>query len=143
MIMISIYLLQAPQGGGIFQLVLLAFLIGGILLVSVFMKKSEVKNSSIENVENLNEQILFVITRYSNGFLIIIISTIIQLINSFYYLSFLNSHLTNFKFDDKMGDYFNEIKSNTLSFEVFTVLSIILYLAGFLKLWRASKIKRK
>ena len=143
MIMILFYLLQAPQGGGTFQLVLLTLLTGGILLVSILMKKSEVKNSSIENIENLNEQILFVIARYSNGFLIIIISTIIQLINTFYYISFLNSHLSNFKFDDKMDNYFNEIKSNTLSFEVFTVLSTILYLAGFLKLWRASKIIRK
>ena len=140
--MISINLLQAPQGGGAFQLVLLSILAGVVFLVGRSMKKNEVANSSIENVENLNEQILLVIARYSNGFLIIIISTIIQLINTFYYLSFLNSHLSNFKFDDKMDNYFNEIKSNTLSFEVFTVLSTILYLAGFLKLWRASKIKR-
>ena len=42
-----------------------------------------------------------------------------------------------------LDNYFNEIKSNTLSFEVFTVLSTILYLAGFLKLWCASKIIRK
>jgi hypothetical protein len=141
--MISINLLQAPQGGGAFQLVLLSILAGVVFLVGRSMKKNEVANSSIENVENLNEQILLVIARYSNGFLIIIISTIIQLINTFYYIRFIDSHLSNFKFDDKMDNYFNEIKSNTLSFAVFTVLSIILYLVGFLKLWRASKIKRK
>ena len=141
--MMSINFLQAPQGGGTFQLVLLALIIGVIFLVSRFMKKSEVTNSSIENVESLNEQILFVIARYSNGFLIIYISTMIQLINTVYYLIFLNNRLSNFKFDDKMENYFFEIKSHTTTFEYFTVVSILLYLAGFNKLWRASKIKRK
>ena len=90
--MISINLLQAPQGGGAFQLVLLSILAGVVFLVGRSMKKNEVANSSIENVENLNEQILLVIARYSNGFLIIIISTIIQLINTFYYIRFIDSH---------------------------------------------------
>jgi hypothetical protein len=141
--MISIYLLQAPQQSGTFQLILLFIFAGVVYLVSRYMKKSEVANRSIENVENLNEQILLVIARYRNGFLIIIISTIIQLINTFYYINFLDSHLSNFKFDDKMDMFFYDIKSNTSTFKFYTVLSIILYLVGFLKLWGASSIKRK
>jgi hypothetical protein len=141
--MIIIYLLQAPQSGGTFQLVLLALFIGAIYLVNKFMKKSEVANSNCENVENFNEQILFTIARYSNGFLIIYVASIIQLINTVYYLSFINNSLSSFKFDDKMENYFLQIKSHTTTFEVFTVVSIFLYLAGFNKLWRASKIKRK
>jgi len=141
--MTSIYLLQAPQQGGTFQLILLSILAGVVYLVSRSMKKSEIANSSVENVENLNEQILLVFARYSNGFFIIILSTTMQLINTFYYIRFIDSHLSNFKFDDKMDVYFNEIKSNTSTFEIFTVVSIILYLVGFLKLWRASSIKRK
>lgn len=138
----SIYLLQAPRSGVSFSLVLSALIVGIIFLVGRFLKKNEVANSSIENVENLNEQILFVIARYSNGFLIIYIATIIQLINTVYYLSFLDNRLSNFKFDDKMESYFYEIKSQTSIFEIFTVVTILLYLAGFNKLWRASKIKR-
>ncbi len=138
------YLLQAPtQGGGTFQLLLLTILIGIVFFTFKYMRKKEVKNSNTEDIENFNEQILLIFAKYRNGFSIIIISTIIQLINTYTYINSLNSNLSSFRLDVNMDSYFNDIKSNTNLFVAFSILSIVLYLLGFMVLWDASKLKRK
>ncbi len=138
------YLLQAPpQGGGTFQLLLLTILIGIVFFTFKYMRKKEVKNSNTEDIENFNEQILLIFAKYRNGFSIIIISTIIQLINTYNYINSLNSNLRSFRLDTNMDSYFNDIKSDTNLFVVFSILSIVLYLLGFIVLWDASKLKRK
>jgi hypothetical protein len=71
--MILIYLLESTPVIGPFQLILLSILAGVIYLFSRSKKKNEVANSSIKNVENLNEQILFLIAGYRKGFLTLIV----------------------------------------------------------------------
>jgi preprotein translocase subunit YajC len=136
------YLLQAPQGGGTFQIVFLLGIIGlTYFLVIKPMKKREVANSNVENVENLDQQLALIIAKYRNGFGIIVIASIIQFLNTYYYLIFINK-TSNFKFDEKMDNYFNQMKSNTEVLVFFTIVSSVLFFCGFLKLWGASIIKK-
>ncbi len=135
------FLMQTSQGNGFFQLLILVVIVAVLFWGRNYIRKSESTDIDIDEIEDLNKQLVVIIAKYKNGFLILILATVIQLIISNTFVDSIDAHTNGFTRNTNLNDYFRDQKSKIVDFQVGMLFCYFLYFIGLVKLWFASKIK--